>query len=156
MSSAEAIATALIAAAPLYTDPVSLRTTPGAVWRKEPILLDKEEPPILVVTISDESETDHLWWRQDQQVGVDAVKYTAAYTLVSQGGVPAADNPTVRTWREQARGIMVASSTYQNSVVGYQNVDAGGKLPYPRKGLQATLIYTPVMARIEITETRPA
>lgn len=151
MSSAADIADALVAACPVFTDADGTESV--CFWRKHPILLDKEPPPRVIVTIGDETETEHLWWYPTG--GTDRVTYTAAYTLITIGGTGVVDSRALRTWMQEARNTLVTISTYA-ALPGFNEVVAGGKPPYPRSAQKSTFNYADVVARVEILEIRPA
>ncbi len=152
-SSAELIGTAIVAAS---VRTCGLATGINVVFRKQPVLLDDESAPIIVVCIGEEGDTEHLAMGLpgDASRGLDRVTYPASATLITDGGNLAGDNPDVREWREAQKAVLNAPSTYTGLCSGFNEVIPGGKPPFEKSALKATKNYTTVTARVEVLETR--
>lgn len=145
-NSASRIAEAVKAAAPAFTPAGG--SPARVVRRKEPTLNDGESPPLIVVTVGDETEQRREWAGQPP---VDRVAYTVALTLVTKGGKAAADDDAVRDWRQASRQTLVARSSYP-AVPGWDRAAPGGRVPFVRPALRTDLVYTTVVARVEVLE----
>lgn len=152
-SSAELIGTAVAAAVPRTCG--LLAAIPVKV-RKKLVLLDNENPPLIVVVVGEEGDSEHIanGLPTDPTKALDRVTYPVGVALILETVTQAADDPAVRQWREDAKAALNAPSTYAGTVLGFNEVVPGGRGPFDAGGLKGQKVVSTVTAKVEVLETR--
>lgn len=119
------------------------------VKRKTPSVPEGTTAPLpqVVITVGEEGPTEYL------TATTKLKTYPLAATIVTAGGVPLADDPTVRAWRQQIEEKLDARATWAG-LAGFNEVNITNKLPFDASALAKDFNYSPVVAEVEVLEAR--
>ena len=116
--------------------------------RKRPELAQKEEPPLVMVCVSDEQPVEWLNVRQKLRT------YTVTVVIATAGGATLQDDTRVRTWRAS-----IEAAVYDDqracfaSVAGFNQCDARPKPPFDPAGLSKDIIWSLQAFDVEVLES---
>lgn len=126
---------------PAAAVPVARRKTPSAPEGSANGL------PEIVVSVGEEPATEYLTATEKLR------RYPVAVTIVTDGGAKAADDATVRKWRDQIDAALDARAAFA-SVDGFNQVDAGGGAPFDPAALPKDFNYSIQTFTVQVIEGR--
>lgn len=119
------------------------------VKRKTPSLPEGTSAglPQVVISVGEEGRTEYLSATKKLKT------YPVAATIVTAGGQQAADDATVRDWRQRIELKLEARATW-TGLAGWNRVVITNKAPFDQATLSKDYNYATVVAEIEVVETR--
>jgi hypothetical protein len=101
--------------------------------------------PEFVISVGEEGKVERL-------TAVSKLKtYPVAVTIVTNTGAKAADDATVRKWRQQIEQKLEAQATWIG-VTGFNRVNITNKPPFDVSALAKDFNYSTVVAEVEVVE----
>lgn len=144
-SKSEAVGDAVKAA----VEALGLTGLKGVVKRKKPDVPEGDTVglPQAVVSVGEEGKTEYL-------TAVKKLKtYPAAVTIVTGGGMKAADDAQVRQWREQIERKLESYATW-SGFAGWNETNITNKAPFDASALSKDFNYSTVVADVQVIETK--
>jgi hypothetical protein len=103
--------------------------------------------PQLVISVGEEGAVEYL----DAQTKLK--QYPVAVTIVTASGARAADDVTVRKWREQIEQKLESRAAWA-TLTGFNDVNITNKAPFDISALSKDYNYAAVLAVVEVVEER--
>jgi len=104
--------------------------------------------PQFVISVGEEGKVETLTATEKLK------RYPVAVTIVTGGGSKAADDPTLRSWRQQLEQKLDARDTWRTDVAGFNEVNITNKLPFDASALAKDFNYATVVAEVQVIEAR--
>jgi hypothetical protein len=101
--------------------------------------------PQFVISVGEEGKVERL----DAVTKIKA--YPVAATIVTGTGAKAADDATVRKWRQQFEEKLEAAATWAG-LAGFNRVNITNKAPFDVNALSKDFNYATVVAEVEVVE----
>lgn len=145
LSTSEAVGDAAKAAVDLLALP-----SVTCVKRKTPSRPEGATAPLpeVVVSVGEEGKAERLTAQTKLKT------YPVAVTIVTAGGQKAADDPTVRDWRQQIEQALFARATW-SGIDGWSVVNITDKAPFDTAALSKDFNYSTIVAEVEVVEDLP-
>jgi hypothetical protein len=118
------------------------------IVRKKPELAPKEQPPLVLVVVGEEGETERLTATKKLK------RWTVAVVIATAGGAKLEEDTRLRTWREQIDAkIYDQQLTTFATLTGFNECNATGRSPFDPQALSKDLVWSVQNYEIQVIET---
>lgn len=104
--------------------------------------------PQFVISVGEEGEIERI------TAETFLSKYPVAVTIVTADGMKAADDATVRQWRQQIRQRLLTPSVW-SGISGFNGVDLSSKAPFDQSALSKDFNFATIIVTVEVLEALP-